>query len=159
MTAPASGALRPGAGGRLRRWLGLVNAASAALAVLFLAGVLAGLLILAEGVPIGALLMVAYLLGALLAVGIWLAGRRARAAAVGDTIDPGAVVSARRSGRTLTRWASLLTLLIVLAGVAFSVVTSDISQALLALLGALPILSLSSVARGLARRLGRLPLS
>jgi hypothetical protein len=157
MTVPTSGSARPSAAEpQLQRWLGLANAASAALAILFIIGAITGIAILREDALIGALLAVAYLIAATLALRVWLIGRHARTTATGDTPDSDAVVSAHRAASKVARRISGFALLIVVAGVVYSIVTGDAGHTLLAILCALPILSLASLARRLTRRLRRL---
>jgi hypothetical protein len=156
MTAPHAQVLSPGTGVRFRRQLGLVSTASIALIVLFVVGMTVGVVILPEARAAGALFATAYLVGVLLSLRVRSVTRRARAAVTGDDADVAALTSARDSAQAQARFTSTVALLIVGIGAVFSVFTGDVGQTLLAILCALPMLSLSSVARSLARRLHRL---
>jgi hypothetical protein len=156
MTTPAAQVRHPGGGTRGRRQLGLVSAALVALTALFVVGTIAGIVILREAVAAGLLFAAVYLVGALLSLRIRSVVQRARAVATGDAVEVAELTSASDSARGYGRAADRLAMAVVAVGAIFSLVAGGADQVLLAMLCALPMMSLGSVARSLTRRLRRL---
>jgi hypothetical protein len=156
MTITQPHSLPAGAGARLRRHLTLAIVASSVLALLFAAGAIAGLLIARRLWWVGSLLTIAYLAGAVIALGVLSAAYRGRRAIVADNISLTAGRRARTAARTQVRLSRTAATLTAVAAIAVAFVQGDASQALLGILCALPLLSLASVARSVNRRLTRL---
>jgi hypothetical protein len=154
MTTPPVQPL-PAGGTVLRRKLGLAAVSAGLLAVLFVAGTVIGVLIARSTAALGTLLAVAYLAGLVLAIGVWTTARAARHAIAPDGIHVTPARHARAAANRYTRLSRIAATLVAVLAIIFAFQQGDISWAFIGLLCAAPLISLATVARGVARRLAR----
>jgi hypothetical protein len=133
--------------------LGRAALSSAVLVVLFIAGAVIAVVVARRLWPLGLIMAVAYLAGAVLSIGVLTVARHGRRAAAALSLAEG-----RRSGATalgLARLSRYAAVGAVLVGIALALGQDDAGLIVLGFLCGLPLLSLAFLARGVARGLTR----
>jgi len=153
VTAPLRHSLPANVCTGLRRKLGLAAISSVAFVLLFTVGAVVGVVIIHSVGSLGVLLAIAYFAGVVLSLGVLSAARRGQRAVAPDGIAVSAGRRAQSAANSYTRLSRTAAALALVAGIVVALSRGDVSLVFMGVLCALPLLSLASVARGVARRL------